>query len=331
VSHRPLRRRTPPPLIGFILSVAAVIILAGVILGFWAWQQVGQIGELRSELATLQGEYQAAMSQLGAVQATATALQGRMTALEASDPARQLAAIGSAAETARTPEELAGLRASLAEVEANVNSLQSTVDGLVVKLETMDSSRTVGTQALPPEAHLSVARQRQSHNLSCEATAASMAAQYQGVSLSEAEVLAALPRNDNPYLGFRGNPDGPTGGIEDYGVYAGPIINILNAQELRAWLVEGGLDGIREAITRGNPVIAWVTYDCQPGTPTVATISGQQVTLVPYQHVVVVTGYSAEGVWANDPWDGQEDFYSIADFQRAMSYFGDMAIEVTAL
>jgi uncharacterized protein YvpB len=157
-----------------------------------------------------------------------------------------------------------------------------------------------------------------------------MAAQYHGVDLSEAEVLASLPRNENPYLGFRGNVDGPTGGIRDYGVYAGPVLDILNRRGLRAWSVEGGLDGIKAAIARGNPVIAWVTYDCQPGEPTTETIAGRAVTLVPYQHVVVVTGYDAGGVWANDPWDGKEDYYATEDFSRALGYFDNMAIEVAA-
>jgi len=329
VSQRTLRRRTPPPLVGFMLIMAAALIVAGVVLGFWAWQQAAQMRALQAELAAVKGEYQAAMSQLATVETTATALQDRVAVLEANDPARQLAKLKLAAEMAQTPEELADLRASLAEVEASVTGLQSTVDGLVAKLEP-NSSTAAETQALPPTAHLTVARLRQSHNLSCEATAASMAAQYQGVSLSEADVLAALPRNDNPYLGFRGNVDGPTGGIEDYGVYAGPIIDILNASGLRASLVEGGLDGIRAAIARGNPVVAWITYDSQPGTPTTATIGDQVVTLVPYQHAVAVTGYNSEGVWANDPWDGQEDLYSTTDFQRSLSYFGDMAIEVAA-
>jgi uncharacterized protein YvpB len=157
-----------------------------------------------------------------------------------------------------------------------------------------------------------------------------MVAEYHGVSLSEDDVLAALPLDDNPHLGFRGNVDGPTGGLQDYGVYAGPILSILKSQGLSAWPVEGGLDGIRAAITRGNPVIAWVTYDCQPSTPSTEMIEGVAVTLVPWQHVVVVTGYNPEGVWANDPWDGQEDFYAIADFERALGYFGNMAIEVAA-
>jgi uncharacterized protein YvpB len=183
---------------------------------------------------------------------------------------------------------------------------------------------------LPPEVRLSVARQQQSHSLSCESSAASMVAHYLGVPLSEAEVLAALPFDDNPYLGFRGNVDGPTGGIQDYGVYAGPILEILNSRGLQAWPVEAGTDGIKAAVARGHPVIAWVTYDCLTSTPVDVTIGGQQVSLVPNQHVVVVTGYNAEGVWANDPWDGQEDFYFYSDFERAMSYFDDMAIEVSS-
>jgi uncharacterized protein YvpB len=111
-------------------------------------------------------------------------------------------------------------------------------------------------------------------------------------------------------------------------VYAGPILSILNDQGLQAQLVQNGLPGIKVAVARGNPVIAWVTYNCLPSTPIEVNIDGQAVTLVPNQHVVVVTGYDTEGVWANDPWDGQRDFYPIADFVRAMGYFGDMAIEV---
>jgi uncharacterized protein YvpB len=156
-----------------------------------------------------------------------------------------------------------------------------------------------------------------------------MTAQYHGVQLGEEEILALLPRSSNPHLGFRGNVDGPTGGTIDYGVYAGPILDILNSRGLGAELVNGGLEGIKAAIARGNPVIAWVTYNCLPSTSTTVAIDGQDVVLVPNQHAVVVTGFNNEGVWANDPWDGQEDFYTIADFTRAMRYFGDMAIEVS--
>ena len=103
---------------------------------------------------------------------------------------------------------------------------------------------------------------------------------------------------------------------------------MLREQGLDARAIEDGLAGIKGALARGNPVVAWITYNCQPGNPTTVTVDGQAVTLVAYQHAVVLTGYDDEGVWANDPWDGQEDFYANDDLERAMGYLGDMAIEV---
>jgi uncharacterized protein YvpB len=303
-----------------MLGIGATVILVAILLGLQVWQQQSQIRAVQAELGALREEYEANKD-------WSITMQNRLASLEAI-PYEQGA--GSAAETAVEPEQVTLLQASLAEMQIRVADLQAELDGLVSRMEALHAVENEGAQTLPQEVHLSVARQRQGHNLSCESSAASMAAQYHGVPLSESEVLAALPANDNPHLGFRGNVDGPTGGIEDYGVYAGPILDLLNDRGLHARPVEGGLEGIRGAVARGNPVIAWVTYECQPQTPITTNIDGQEVTLVPFQHVVVVTGYNGEGFWANDPWDGQEDFYSLADFERAMSYFGDMAIEVAA-
>lgn len=215
------------------------------------------------------------------------------------------------------------------EIQLELGVLQSTVDSLTDEIEESQAPASgQPTYAEPDTVRLTVARQQQSHNLSCESSAASMAAQYHGVQLSEEEVLASLPLHSNPHLGFRGNVDGPIGGTTDYGVYADPILDVLNARGLQARVLAGGMDGIRAALVRGNPVMAWITYNCQPSTPTTVAIDGQEVTLVPNQHTVVVTGYNSEGLWANDPYDGQEDYYSIGDFARAMSYFGDMAIEI---
>jgi uncharacterized protein YvpB len=319
------RRRSPPLVIWFMLGFLVVVATTSAGLGLLAWQATQQVGVLRAELDALRGEYQAGETHLLALQNTATAMESRLATLEENDPVQQLAALQVAVETASDPQQLADLRASLSQVQTEVSGFQATLDHLSFRIDALEARET-----LPPEARLTVAPQKQSHRLSCESSAASMVAQYYGVDLSEAEVLAALPLNDNPYLGFRGNVDGRFGVIEDYGVYAGPILMILNShQELRAWPVEGGLEGIKVAIARGNPVIAWVTYDCRESTPTTATIGGSEVNLVPWQHVVVVTGYTAEGVWANDPWDGKEDFYPTEDFERAMGYFGDMAIEVS--
>jgi uncharacterized protein YvpB len=316
--------------IWLVMGILLVAILAGMALGFVAWQEAEQIQALQEEIGALRDERQETREQVAALRSSATAMENRLATLEANDPAQQLDALQTAIEATNDSQQLDELKTTLAQIQANVSGFQSTLDALAMRISALEPEGSDSETGLPPEARLVVARQRQSHNLSCESSAASMVAQYLGVDLSESQVLSALPLNDNPYLGFRGNVDGPTGGIEDYGVHAGPILDILNNRGLRAWSVEGGLKGIKAAIARGNPVIAWVTYKCLPSTPVEVEIGGSTVALVPNQHVVVVTGYSPTGVWANDPWDGQEDFYLNADFRRAMGYFGDMAIEISS-
>lgn len=320
------RRRPAPVLAWLILGVVVAILSVLGILGLLVWYQSQQVVALQAELGAMQ---QLSERRFVEMESSTEALQKRLAILEENDPVRQLAALQSAAELADSPQQIAELRSSLSEFQVAMAEVQAGLNDVAARLESLESNGAEPGTALPAERRLSVPRQQQGHNLSCESSSASMAANYLGVPISEAEVLAALPLNANPHLGFRGNVDGPTGGIEDYGVYAGPIQEVLRTWGLRAELIAGGLSGIREAIARGNPVIAWITYDCQPGIPTNLSINGQDVSLVPYQHAVVITGYNGEGVWANDPWDGLEDFYPNADVERALGYFGDMAVEVS--
>jgi uncharacterized protein YvpB len=319
------RRRTPPTVVWAASLAILMIIAACAALAVGLWSKMGQVEALETQVTALQGERQALESSLGSLQETAAATEKRLAALEANDPAQQLAALQQAVDSATGSQKVDELRASFAGIQAQVDGFQSDLDGLASRLDSLQAGNSGASSS---EVRIQVTPQKQGHNLSCESSAASMAARYQGVDLSEAAALAALPLNDNPNLGFRGNVDGPTGGIEDYGVYAGPVIAVLDANGLHATLVSGGLDGVRAAIARGNPVIAWVTYRLLPSTPVLETIGGQQVTLVPNQHVVVVTGYDSAGFWANDPWEGGESYYTAADLARAMGYFGNMAVEV---
>ncbi|HNS52029.1 MAG TPA: C39 family peptidase [Anaerolineae bacterium] len=320
------KRRRPLPAIIWIPLLGAIAILAVcALLALSLWERATQVEALEAQVASLQTERLSLESRLGLLQDSATAAEQRLAALEANDPAQQLAALQQAVDAANGTQQVDDLRAALASVQEQIDGFQTGLDNLAARLDGLPGSAVL----LPSAARIEVAPQKQAHNLSCESSAASMAAQYHGVDLTEAVILASLPPNDNPHLGFRGNVDGPTGGIVDYGVYAGPVKAVLDARGLSALPVSGGLDGIRAAIARGNPVIAWVTYQLAAATPVVETIGGAQVTLVPNQHVVVVTGYDAGGVSANDPWTGQEAYYLNADFERAMGYFGDMALEVT--
>ena len=170
---------------------------------------------------------------------------------------------------------------------------------------------------------------KQAHSLSCESSAAAMAANFYGVGVEEETIVNALPRHDNPHLGFRGNIDGPYGGIEDYGVYAEPIRQILAQFGLEVEHLTGGIDEIKTHIRQGRVVIAWVTYNLQVQTPQqVATSDGQIVTLIPYQHAVLIAGYNANGLWINDPYSGTQTCAPEADFRRSFAYLGNMALVV---
>jgi uncharacterized protein YvpB len=246
------------------------------------------------------------------------AVETRLAVADAVDWATPLTDLQHALD--RLQQDVDALRAQVAQLQASTLNDPSAE----APAPTPDSAGTL------PALRLQVPVQRQSHTLSCEASAASMAANYLGIPLAEADVLNALPRHENPHLGFRGSLDGPPGGLDDYGVYADPVAAVLEAAGLRAAPVAGGLEGIRQALARGHPVLAWITYDTWAQTPVEVVLSnGDAVTLVNYEHVVVVTGYDQAGVWVNDPYDGQEEYYPNADMARALSYLGEMALEVS--
>jgi len=170
---------------------------------------------------------------------------------------------------------------------------------------------------------------KQERSLSCESSAAAMAANYHGVTLSEQEILGALPSHENPHIGFRGNVDGSYGGIDDYGVYAEPIAHVLEQHGLQVTRLKGETEAIRAQIRKGNPVIAWVTYNLQPQIPLqIGLNDGRVITLVPYEHTVLVVGYNQDGLWVNDPYGGTQEFYSESDFVRSFSYLDNMALAV---
>ena len=170
---------------------------------------------------------------------------------------------------------------------------------------------------------------KQEHSLSCESSAAAMAAKFFGLPVYESAVLNALPRHEDPNLGFRGNVDGPYGGIDDYGTYAEPIRQVLLELGLEANHLAGGISEIKRHIREGRPVIAWVTYDMQVQTPRqVALSNGTAVVVVPYEHTVLVVGYNADGLWVHDPYDGTRTWYGEDDFGRSFAYLGNMALVV---
>jgi uncharacterized protein YvpB len=150
---------------------------------------------------------------------------------------------------------------------------------------------------LPAEHFISGVRShKQLLPLDCESAAATDWAAYLGRSLNELDFQAALPSSDNPNLGFVGDVNGTWGKTppDGYGVYAGPVANLLNAYGIPAKAYTGyTLDQLKAKIAENIPVIVWVVGFVQPGTPITYTASdGSQVVVARREHVVIVTGYT---------------------------------------
>ncbi|GEM_PF-655851 len=291
----------------------------------WASYRQTQIvlDSLAQRTEGLDGEMAAALQELEALKREQEAMRSRIEALEAER------------------EQIADCRLEISNLQSEISHLNKRLDDLPAIREDLaaieEDLQRLGAASLsspgepsPGPASLGVPLYKQSHNLSCEAASASMVAAFFGVPLSEEEAIAALPRHENPNLGFRGNLDGLPGGLEDYGVHAAPIQKLLAEYGLRVTNVEGGLEGIRNALKAGHPVMAWITYHLWEQTPTELELAGgAKVKVVPYEHTVVIEGYTDNGLWALDPYDGERQLLPWVDFERSWRYLDQMALQIT--
>jgi uncharacterized protein YvpB len=138
----------------------------------------------------------------------------------------------------------------------------------------------------------------QSHALSCESRSAVDWARYYGVSIAEDTFQYALPSSDDPDSGFVGSPDGAEGQIPpaSYGVHADPVAALLRQYGLNAAAVHGySFDALKAQLAAGNPVIVWVYGNTWYGVSgqSYTASNGHTTTVVPFEHTVIVIGYSA--------------------------------------
>lgn len=145
----------------------------------------------------------------------------------------------------------------------------------------------------------------QSLPLSCESRSAVDWAGYFGVYIKEMTFQNVLPYADNPNTGFVGDPSGERGRLPPfaYGVHADPVAALLREYGVAARSGTGlTFDDIRREIASGQPVIAWVAGNVwsEYQTHTYTASDGQAVTVVPYEHTVIVTAYTPDSVTVAD-------------------------------
>jgi uncharacterized protein YvpB/LysM repeat protein len=170
----------------------------------------------------------------------------------------------------------------------------------------------------------------QSYSLSCESRSAVDWAAYWGVSLTESEFLASLPRSDNPDAGFVGDPSHVWGNIPpaSYGVHARPIAALLRKAGLQAKARQNmSWKNLRAEIAAGRPVIVWVIGQMLSGIPIQYTASdGHTSTVAHFEHTMIVVGYGPDEVHVVDAYTGQFQTYWRESFMSSWRVLGRMAV-----
>jgi uncharacterized protein YvpB len=152
------------------------------------------------------------------------------------------------------------------------------------------------TPSLPAEHFIrGITGHKQYFPIGCEAGVAKDWANFYGYDFSEFEFQFKLPISDNPDYGFVGSVNAPWGQVPPYGygVYAGPVAEVLNSYGVPAKAYKSyTLEQLKGRIALDKPVIAWVIGNVVGGFPSEFTDSkGRKTIVAAYEHVVIVTGY----------------------------------------
>ncbi|MDE3089236.1 MAG: LysM peptidoglycan-binding domain-containing protein [Chloroflexota bacterium] len=203
------------------------------------------------------------------------------------------------------------------------------------RLAIPDAQTSVVSPAPPSPSDVRIADvplYQQKQTLTCEEASAAMATRG---AVSEAQLLAVMPRSDNPFVGIRGATNSPYfGGLGDYGVYAQALQKGLSALGYKSQVLYGqGYEDFRAALLAnlraGRPIIWWHTWQDTYQLPVTVRVSdGALVRLVPYEHAGVIVGANDRGMMYNDPYDATARFVSWADHRRVSAYFDNMALVV---
>jgi uncharacterized protein YvpB len=167
------------------------------------------------------------------------------------------------------------------------------------------------------------------YSLSCEYAAAAAITLYWGNLVSQSDFIAEIPQHPNPHVGYRGNIHGPHGWIDDYGIYAEPLVPVLEKRGYNAEVFYGGVERLKAHIDAGHPVVAWLTtMRWTPRPEFWETFEGETFKLVPAEHAIVVYGYDSDGVYSMDVSNGGFFHTEWESFLFRWNYFGGMSLAI---
>lgn len=170
----------------------------------------------------------------------------------------------------------------------------------------------------------------QRYNLSCESRSITDLAHYFGVEFNEVDFLWSLPASDNPNKGFVGSVTDALGGLppNGYGVYAGPVADLVRAWGLPATARFGmPFEFLQTEIAAGRPVMVWAIRAMDYSDPIPYTSADGETSIVArFEHTFVVIGYGPDYVTVED--NGQIYSVNLQKFLTSWGILGNMALTV---
>ena len=200
--------------------------------------------------------------------------------------------------------------------------------GQTLAIPNQSGAAPIDATGLPIFAQITISGMPQALPLDCEARSAVDWATFFGVSIDELEFLGKLPVSDNPERGFVGSVYGALGQVppNPYGVHAGPIATLLQTYGLTATALRNATwEAIRGEIAANRPVIVWVIGHVTDGYALPYTTSdGETTSVAPYEHTVIVMGYTPDAVTILD--GGQVYTRSLSSFLNSWGVLGNLAV-----
>ncbi|WP_157721732.1 C39 family peptidase [Tumebacillus avium] len=175
----------------------------------------------------------------------------------------------------------------------------------------------------------------------CEVVSLSMLLQHAGKPVSRLQLAQEVAKDPTPIqtdelgrITYWGDPNvgfvgDITGKQKGYGVYHGPLTQLLNrhlpgkAQDLSG----KNFDKVLESVSSGHPVVAWTTsfFDTTKQWVYWNSPTGQ-VAATFHEHAVLVVGFNKKSVEINDPLDGKRKRVNREQFRRSWEMMGKQAV-----
>lgn len=170
---------------------------------------------------------------------------------------------------------------------------------------------------------------QQQRSLSCEFASVHIAATMLGYTISEYDIEAVVPLNENPHKGYRGNILGEWGNTTDYGVYHAPLATGLARLGIPHEAYYGDRDDLERHLRAGRPTVVWLGMRGEGYSVDVWDPAGDRYQLTTYMHVMTAYGFDETGVHLTDPGQAVWQFYPWDEFMVMWNVMDGMALSLS--